>query len=40
MDGKDMSLYEFNLSYDDAMRFDDSADLGLSIQSSSTLDLF
>jgi hypothetical protein len=29
MDGKDMSMYEFSLSYDDAMRFDDAAGFGL-----------
>jgi len=29
MDGKDMAMYEFNLAYDDAMRYDDAADFGL-----------
>jgi hypothetical protein len=29
MDGKDMAMYEFSLSYDDAMRFDDAASFGL-----------
>jgi hypothetical protein len=29
MDGKDMAMYEFNISYDDAMRYDDAANLRL-----------
>ena len=30
MDGKDMSMYEFNVSFDDAMLYEDAAGLGLS----------
>lgn len=35
MDGKDMAMYEFSISYDDAMRFDDAAGLGLNAQNTS-----
>lgn len=40
MDGKDMSMYEFNISYDDAMRYDDAAGLGLNTQNTAAIGQF
>jgi len=37
MDGKDMAMYEFNISYDDAMRYDDASGLGLNTQNVAAL---
>lgn len=35
-----MAMYEFSLSYDDAMRFDDSSGLGLNSQNTAAVSQF
>lgn len=40
MDGKDMAMYEFSISYDDAMRFEDAAGLGLNTQNTAAIGQF